>query len=117
MLKRMRRMCLALPRASETRTFGHPTFQVEGKTFAVLETYKGELGICVKVGTLLQDIFLKDPRYFRTPYISQHGWVTLRVHAAPLDWEEIRELLKGSHGLYAVRSSLKPKRGKRRRVL
>jgi predicted DNA-binding protein (MmcQ/YjbR family) len=116
-LKRMRRLCLALPRASETVTFGHPTFQVEGKSFAVLETYKGELGICIKVGTLLQDIFLKDPRFSRTPYIGKHGWVTLRVYAAPLNWEEIRELLKGSHGLCAVTSSQKPKRGKSRHTL
>ena len=60
--------------------------------FAVLEEYKGELGICLKVGTLLQGVFLQDPRFFRTPYIGKHGWVTLRVYAAPLNWNEIREI-------------------------
>ncbi len=96
-LKKLRAACVRLPGATETLTFGHPTFQVQKKTFAVLEEYKGELGICVKVGKLLQDVFLIDARFFRTPYIGKHGWVTLRVHAAPLDWKEIAGLVEGSH--------------------
>ena len=88
-----------MPGATEGVTFGHPTFRVEKKMFAVLEEYKGELGICLKVGTLLQGVFLDDPRFFRTPYIGKHGWVTLRVYAAPLNWNEIRELVKGSYDL------------------
>ena len=98
-LKRLRKICLRFPAATEGITFGHPTFRVEKKMFALLEEYKGELGICLKVGTLLQGVFLDDPRFFRTLYIGKHGWVTLRVHAAPLDWNEIRQLVKGSYDL------------------
>jgi len=86
-------------------TFGHPTFQVAGKTFAVLEEYQGELGIALKVGKLMQGVFLKDPRFFLTPYAGKHGWVTLRVDAAPLNWTEIRGLLKGSYHLVASEKS------------
>ncbi len=100
-LKRLRQICLRLPAATEGITFGHPTFRVEKRMFAVLEEYKGELGICLKVGTLLQGVFLQDPRFFRTPYIGKHGWVTLRVYAAPLNWNEIREMVKGSYDLVA----------------
>jgi predicted DNA-binding protein (MmcQ/YjbR family) len=101
-LKKLRKICLALPYAEETVSFGHPTFRVHGgKIFAVLETYKDELGICVNVGKLLQGIFLDDPRFFRTPYIGKHGWVTLRVYAARLNWKEIRGLVKGSYLLAA----------------
>jgi predicted DNA-binding protein (MmcQ/YjbR family) len=101
-LKKLRKVCLRLPEAEETVSFGHPTFRVRGgKIFAVLEEYIGELGICVNVGKLLQGIFLDDPRFFRTPYIGQHGWVTLRVYAARLNWKEIRELTKGSYLLAA----------------
>jgi predicted DNA-binding protein (MmcQ/YjbR family) len=100
-LKKLRKLCLTLPEATETVTFGHPTFQVAGKTFSVFEEYKGELGICMKVEKELQDIFLKDPRFFRTPYIGKHGWVTLRVHAARLNWKEVEELLEGSYRLIA----------------
>jgi hypothetical protein len=63
-LERLRKICRDLPGASETVTFGHPTFQVNGKTFSVLEEYKSELGICVKVEKELQAIFLADPRFF-----------------------------------------------------
>lgn len=96
-LQRLRKICLALEGAEETVTFGHPTFRVEGKTFCVLEEYKAELGICVKVEKELQGLFLDDPRYFRTPYIGQHGWVTLRVYAARLNWSEVKQLVKGSY--------------------
>lgn len=87
---------MRIPGVTETATFGHPAFQIEGKTFAVLEEYKGELGIAIKVGKLMLDVFLNDARFFLTPYSGKHGWVTLRVHAAPLNWVEIRGLLKGS---------------------
>jgi predicted DNA-binding protein (MmcQ/YjbR family) len=110
-LKRLRKICLRLPAATEGIAFGHPTFRVERKLFAVLEEYKGELGICLKVGTLLQGVFLDDPRFFRTPYIGKHGWVTLRVHAAPLDWNGIRELVKSSYDLVApAKSSARAKK-------
>jgi predicted DNA-binding protein (MmcQ/YjbR family) len=106
-LKKLRKVCLALPGAEETVSFGHPTFRVRKRTFAVMETYKGELGICVNVGKLLQGIFLEDFRFFRTPYIGKHGWVTLRVFAAPLNWKEVAELVKGSYLLAAPNSSKK----------
>lgn len=103
-LSRLREVCLAIPGASETVTFGHPTFQVNGKTFCVFEEYKGELGICVKVEMELQGVFLDDPRFFRTPYIGKYGWVTLKVYAARLNWTEIRALVRGSYRLVAAGS-------------
>jgi predicted DNA-binding protein (MmcQ/YjbR family) len=108
-LKKLRNVCLRLPDAEETVSFGHPTFRIRGgKIFAVLEEYKGELGICVNVGKLLQGLFLDDPRFFRTPYIGKHGWVTLRVYSAPLNWNEIRELVEGSYLLAGPKPSKKP---------
>jgi predicted DNA-binding protein (MmcQ/YjbR family) len=98
-LPKLREICLALPGASETVMFGHPTFQA-GKmnAFAVLERCKGELSVSFKVGKAMQSIFLDDPRFFKTPYVGRHGWVSLRVNGR-LDWKEITELAKGSHQL------------------
>ncbi len=98
-LRRLREICLSLPGTSETVTFGHPAFQANRKTFAVLEEYKGELSICVAVGKRMQNVFLKDPRFYRTPYIGHRGWVSLKVHGAPLSWREVKELVVGSHAL------------------
>lgn len=47
-LERLRRIALALPEASETVSFGHPTFRAGKKTFAVFENYRGEDTICFK---------------------------------------------------------------------
>jgi len=113
-LRKLRKICLRLPAATEGLSFGHPTFRVAKKIFAVLEEYKGELGICLKVGKLLQGVFLNDPRFFRTPYIGKHGWVTLRAYAAPLDWNEIRELVKGSYDLVAP-ANARPQTKKKRK--
>jgi predicted DNA-binding protein (MmcQ/YjbR family) len=99
LLTRLRKIFDQLKDVKETVTFGHPTFQVGGKTFAVFELYKGELGLALKVEKELQQVFLKDPRFYFTPYSGKHGWVTLRMNSKPLDWKEIRELVKGSHRL------------------
>lgn len=113
-LKKLRAICLRLPAATEGLSFGHPTFRVEGKIFAVLEEYKRELGICVKVGTLLQGVFLDDPRFFPAPYIGKHGWVTLRVYAGRLNWREVRDLVKGSYELVAPKKVAKKRNARAR---
>jgi predicted DNA-binding protein (MmcQ/YjbR family) len=95
-LERLRTICEALPNVTETISFGHPTFKARGKTFLVLETYKGDLSICVNVGKTLQGAFESHPRFYRTPYIGKHGWVSLKVNAAPLKWIEIKSLVKQS---------------------
>ena len=99
MLVRLRKICAGFPASDEIITFGHPTFQAAGKTFAALEVHKGELGLAIKVERELQSVFLKDSRFFPTPYAAKHGWVTLRVHEGAIDWREVRELLRGSYHL------------------
>jgi len=73
-----------------------------GRVYTVLEEYNRELSLCVKVGKDLQDVFLMDPRFYRTPYIGQNGWVLLKVYAAPLNWTEVRDLVGGSYQLIAA---------------
>ena len=100
-LERVRALCLALPEATETRTFGNPAFQITGKSFCVLETYRGEYSISVKVGKGAQSRFLSDQRFYRTPYVGRYGWVSLRVDAAPLNWNEVQDLICGSYNQIA----------------
>ena len=104
LLLRLRKICSGMENTNETVSFGHPTFQVAGKTFAVFELYKGELGLALKVEKELQQVFLKDSRFYLTPYIGKHGWVTLRMNAKP-NWKEVRDLLKGSYRLVAGKKS------------
>ena len=104
-VERLRKICLALPGATETVTFGHPTFQAAGKTFCVLDVYKGETAIAVKVGKTMQGVFLQDSRFYMTPYIGKNGWVSLRTDGK-LDWKEIAELAKASYQLVRPRSTV-----------
>lgn len=96
-LERVRALCMALPEATETRTFGNPAFQVTGKTFCVMEAYRGEFSIAVKVGKSELNTFLKDSRFFRTPYVGRYGWVSLRCTDTPLDWNEVEKLISSSY--------------------
>ena len=43
-LKKLRVICLRLPAATEGVSFGHPTFRIEGKMFAVLGSIKAISG-------------------------------------------------------------------------
>ena len=97
LLTRLRKICSLLPDATETVTFGHPTFKVAGKTFAVFEQYKGEFGLAVKVEKELQGVFLKDPRFYLTPYIGKQGWVTFRMNDGRIEWKEVREMVRVSY--------------------
>ena len=107
LLERLRKICSQLPEVKETVTFGHPTFQVGGKTFAVFEQYKGEFGLALKVEKELQQVFLKDPRFYMSPYAGKHGWVTLRMEPKPPDWKEVREMVRGSYRLVAPNKATK----------
>ena len=97
-LERLRRICLSLPETSEVQAWGHPNFRVGKKIFAAFEQYKGEWAVCCKVPKRHQPLFLKDPRFYRAPYVGRHGWVSLRV-VGRLNWEEIEELVTGSYRL------------------
>lgn len=104
-LKRLRTICLALPQARETVTFGHPTFQAGTKTFGVLEEYKGELCFVFKAELPVQQALIQSPRFFTAPYIGKKGWTSLRV-GGRLDWGEIEDLATHSYRLVAAKRML-----------
>jgi predicted DNA-binding protein (MmcQ/YjbR family) len=112
-VNRVRKICMALPETTETETFGHPTFRVDGKSYCVVEEYKGEQAVAVKVGLPLQGAFLKDTRFYKTPNVGSQGWVSLRM-GGKLDWHEVADLVKGSYRLMARRSTSSDRSVKRR---
>jgi predicted DNA-binding protein (MmcQ/YjbR family) len=99
LLTRLRKIIAKLPDTTETISWGHPTFKVGDKAFAIFERFKGELGLVVKVEPEHQSLFLKDPRFYLTPYIGKRGWVTLRMEGVPVDWKEVRGMIQASHQL------------------
>jgi predicted DNA-binding protein (MmcQ/YjbR family) len=102
---KLRKICLALPEATETRTFGHETWRVGKKTFAVFEQYHGEWVISFKTTLLEQDDLVRDSRYFIAPYVGQHGWTCLK--AKNVDWLAVESHIRTSYRLNALKRHLK----------
>jgi predicted DNA-binding protein (MmcQ/YjbR family) len=110
-LTRLRKICLALPEAYETTSFGHPTFRAGRtgkKTFAVFENYRGEDSICVKATLEDQALLVLDPCFFVAPYIGKHGWTSMRtaIKGVTIDWSEVEDLVRESYRLVASKSML-----------
>jgi predicted DNA-binding protein (MmcQ/YjbR family) len=103
-LPRLRKICLALPGASETENFGHPFFRFKTKPFCIFLGAEDDPAIAIKVAKAEQGMFLEDSRFSRTPYIGRHGWVSLKA-AGRLDWEEVEELVKSSYRLVIGRGA------------
>jgi predicted DNA-binding protein (MmcQ/YjbR family) len=104
-LKHLRKICLQLPEARETKTFGHPTFQAGKKTFAVLEEYDGDLTICFKTSRAEQRRLCKHAGFFAAPYIGKHGWTSLKV-GGKIDWLEVERLVLESYRQMALKRML-----------
>lgn len=104
-LKRLRKICLALPEARETKTFGHPTFQAGKKTFAVLEEYGGDLTICFKATRAEQRRLCRHSRFFVAPYTGKHGWTSLKM-GGKIGWAEVERMVVGSYRLVALKRML-----------
>jgi predicted DNA-binding protein (MmcQ/YjbR family) len=102
-LTRLRKLCLALPEATERETWEHPTFRVREKIFAMYVT-RDRPALWCKAPPGAQQILLEaDPeRFFRPPYVGPKGWVGMYLDAAP-DWKDVVHLVSRSYGLVAPR--------------
>lgn len=107
-LESVRSVCAGLPGAEEYLMHGHPSFRAGKKAFAILgEGGHGSDGptIAVKVDLWDQPIVLEDPRFYRTHYIGQHGWVTLKLDTDPT-MDEVERLVVASYRRVAGKKML-----------
>jgi predicted DNA-binding protein (MmcQ/YjbR family) len=100
-IARLRKICMALPGATEVEAWTHPTFRIRNKIFCVFGGYDDEPNITLKVGKPALGIFLQDPRYWKASHIGNQGWISMSAKAE-LNWEEVEELVKGSYTLVAL---------------
>lgn len=103
-LERMRSIALALPQATEELTWGdHVNFRVRNKIFC----FPGEGDVLtVKADPEEHEALLGDSRVTPAPYLARGGWVRLQL-AAPIDWDEVRELITTSYCLIAPKTLAK----------
>jgi predicted DNA-binding protein (MmcQ/YjbR family) len=91
----------ALPEVSRERDgFGHTVFKVRKKTFVMIGDGYGRGSLSIKADHTTQDLLVQRGPWQRTPYIGQHGWVTVWGDDA-IDWEEVRELVKDAYRMTA----------------
>lgn len=105
LLARTRDLCRDLPEAEEYLMHDHPSFRAGKKCFAILGDGDAPT-MSIKVDLMDQPLYLEDPRFSRTHYIGQHGWVTMHL-ARGFAWEEIAHLVVQSYRRAATKRALK----------
>jgi hypothetical protein len=108
-IDRVRRICLALPEATEKLAWGEPTFRA-GKIFAMMDTHHhgaGHVAVVVPAAFGLQETLVAaDPdHFFVPPYVGVHGWIGARIDRSP-EWGAIEGLIKDAYRMIAPRRLL-----------
>ena len=105
-LARLRKICLALPQATEVEAWGSPTFRI-GKIFAMYAAPDnhhgdGREGVWVKSKHFTQDLLVRGMphRYFVPAYVGPGGWTGVYLDVRT-DWEALTELLRDAYRLSA----------------
>lgn len=95
-LAALRPICAKLPGAEEYVMVHHPAFRVGKKPFAIVGLHGAPTAsaLSINLGRDAQPMLLADPRFIRTPYIGQHGWVTIAWSA--LRSGELAQLVEDS---------------------
>lgn len=103
----MREICLALPGAHETLTWGEPHFRVGEKIFAGCGAEKGVVTLGFKLEKeRARTLIAGDPRFRPAPYVGKHGWVAIDAHDVD-DWDAVREFVEESYRLIAPKRASK----------
>ena len=104
----LRKLCLALPESVEVEAWGRPTFRAGKKMFAV---FSGDddhpYTLIFKPDLAERPALLADPRFYAPAYFGPFGWLALDLTAAPVDWQEVSELLESSYRQVALKRMLK----------
>jgi uncharacterized protein YndB with AHSA1/START domain len=85
-LERVRRVCLALPEASERLSHGEPTFFVRGKVFVMFANNHhgdGRVAVWLPAPPGFQEGLIEtaSATFFRPPYVGGRGWVGVVLEA------------------------------------
>ena len=99
-IERVRKICLALPGATEKIAWGEPTWRA-GKMFAQMDTHHHEadhVALWLPAHAGVQEALVdEDPiRFFRPPYVGQKGCVGVRIDRDP-DWRMVGALVREAY--------------------
>ncbi|HUH07417.1 MAG TPA: MmcQ/YjbR family DNA-binding protein [Egibacteraceae bacterium] len=107
-LPELRLLCLALPESVEIEAWGRPTFRAGKRMFAVFEGSDAHpFAVTFKPDPAERAALVDDPRFYIPAYFGPGGWLALDFTAAPVDWEEVEELIESSYRQVALKRMLK----------
>ncbi|WIX81539.1 MmcQ/YjbR family DNA-binding protein [Amycolatopsis carbonis] len=108
-LDELRKLCLALPEATERLSHGEPTWFVRGKkTFVMFANHHHDdrrLAFwCPAPPGAQEGLVRTEPeRFFRPPYVGHRGWLGVRLDV-DVDWGEIDHIVRDAYRLVAPKS-------------
>ncbi|MEP7055903.1 MAG: MmcQ/YjbR family DNA-binding protein [Actinomycetota bacterium] len=105
----LRKICLEFPEATEVEAWGRPTFRAgPTKMFAVFGAHDhGGAAVLFKPEAADRRGLVADTRFFVPPYFGPSGWLALDLDSAPIDWDEVGELMDASYRQVALKRMLK----------
>jgi len=107
-LSDLRRICLALPESVEVEAWGRPTFRAGKKIFAVFSGSEDDHHTLIfKPDADEREALVQDERFLVPPYFGPSGWLGLDLTVAPVDWDEVAELVETSYRQVALKRMLK----------
>ena len=97
-IDKLRKLCLALPEATEKEAWSTPTFRIRDKMFAMFaEHHHGDtrVAVWIKAPPGEQEVLIgADPeRFFKPPYVGVNGWIGVNLGAG-VDWDEVADHLR-----------------------
>ncbi len=97
---KFRRICLALPDAVETITWGKPHYRVAEKIFAGYGDENGVATIGFKLRKEHAAEVVKRAGFSPAPYVGKHGWVSMDANKID-NWDNVRGYVLESYCLIA----------------
>jgi hypothetical protein len=107
-LESLRKLCLALPEATERVSHGEPTWFVRGKkTFVMYANHHHDDRVgfwCAAPPGVQEALVGAEPeRFFRPPYVGHRGWLGVYLDV-PVNWTEIAEIVEDAYRMIAPKS-------------
>lgn len=83
-IRRVRRICVALPETTEKLSHGEPTFFVRKKVFAMFSNNHhndGHIAVLLPVPIGVQAALIESSpeKFYRPPYVGVRGWVGIEL--------------------------------------
>jgi len=105
-LRRLRRLCLAIPGTIEKLSHGEPTFFTPKRVFAMFSNNHhsdGHIAVVLPAGPGVQQALIEEAPtvYYRPPYVGGAGWVG--VELARVDDNQLGSLVREAFQIIAAK--------------